>query len=69
MRIWGATLFIVGVGSFVMPMLGYQFIVVRVFGRHGWMAALGLIVIGLGLLVASFRRKRVRKEAPARTAE
>jgi hypothetical protein len=46
MRGWGITLIILGVGSFILPLMGMQFALVSVFGEAQMPAAIGMIVIG-----------------------
>ena len=52
MKGWGITSLLIGIGAFILPMFGIQFILVSVFGEYELLAAIGYIVVGIGLLVA-----------------
>ncbi len=51
MRGWGVTLLLIGLGSFVLPMMGMQFKLVSIFGEYEMIAGIAMAVIG-GLMVA-----------------
>ncbi len=46
MRGWGVMLVIIGLGSFVLPMVGIQFRLISIFGEYQLFAAIGMVVIG-----------------------
>ncbi len=48
----GIWLLVLGVGSFILPLMGMQFRLVSVFGEYAPFAAVGMIGIG-GLLTAA----------------
>jgi hypothetical protein len=45
MRGWGLTLIILGIGSYILPLMGRQFMLVSIFGDSAWVGA-GFIVFG-----------------------
>jgi len=55
MRTLSIYLLIIGLGSFILPMMGYQFKVIQIFGE-GNESMLGIILMAIGaiLLVLSF---------------
>jgi hypothetical protein len=52
LAIW---LMILGVGSFILPMMGSQFIILSLFGPYAPIAGGAMAVVGLILLIVSFR--------------
>jgi hypothetical protein len=55
MRGWGVALPILGVGSFILPLMNLQFKLLQLFGEEGQpIVGAILIVAGIGLLAASF---------------
>lgn len=50
MRGWGVTMLVLGIGSFILPMMGYQFVLMDLFGDYTPIAGIGLAVVG-GILV------------------
>lgn len=48
---WGLTLLVIGMGSFILPLLGRQFVIVSALGPNGGFICIG---IGIGLLVIGF---------------
>lgn len=61
MRGLGLMLLIVGAGSFILPMLGRQFILVSVFGQYEKPAAIGMIVVGAILTLMSLKGQKEKK--------
>jgi hypothetical protein len=57
MRSWGFTLLIVGVGSFILPAFGIQFILVDIFGPLGPVVAVIAAIVGVGLIWAGSKRQ------------
>ncbi len=55
MRGWGILLIILGIGSYVLPMMGMQFMLVQIFGDSPVVGA-SFIVAGGVLLLLSFRK-------------
>ncbi|MBI5685814.1 MAG: hypothetical protein HZC54_12130 [Verrucomicrobia bacterium] len=55
---WGAAMVVLGVGSFLLPMLGIQFRIFNLFGAHQTEAAIGSIVIGAVLFIVCAIRGR-----------
>jgi hypothetical protein len=51
----GMTLVLLGVGSFVLPLVGLQFRVLSLFGENQAIAAIGMVVVG-GLMLAAGSR-------------
>ena len=45
----GAMLLFLGIGSFVLPLIGLQFRIISIFGEGAWIA--GLIATGVGILM------------------
>lgn len=50
MRGWGIWMVILGIGSFILPMMGLQFKLLALFGEYTPVAGIGLAVVG-GILV------------------
>ena len=46
---WGLTLLVIGLGSFVLPFFGHQFVIVSALGPNG-----GIISIGVGIALLVF---------------
>ena len=63
MRGLGVMLLVIGAGSFILPMMGRQFILVSVFGQYEKAAAIGMIVVGAILTVLSLRGQKADKKA------
>lgn len=62
---WGIGFIAIGVLSFVIPMLGRQFILVTLLGLTGIGSAVaGLLFIGLGIALISIASKRLNHESP-----
>ncbi len=55
MRGWGITLLILGIGSFVLPMVGMQFQLLQLFGESQSIAGIAMALIGGVLVVLSLR--------------
>ena len=55
LRGWGITLLILGIGSFILPLMNLQFRLLNVFGEATPFLGAGLAVVGAVLLVLSFR--------------
>lgn len=55
MRGWAIWLLILGIGSFVLPMMGRQFILISIFGPFAPLAGGAMAVVGLVMLIMSFR--------------
>ena len=55
MRGWGILLIVLGVGSFILPTMGYQFRLLSIFGEHTGIAGAVMAVIGVILLAVSFK--------------
>ena len=54
-RGWGITLLILGIGSFILPLLGLQFRLLNLFGDATPVLGAGLAVLGAVLVGLSFR--------------
>jgi hypothetical protein len=54
MKSWGLTLLFIGVGAFILPALGVQFLVIGAFGGAQYAVAGIAIVLGLVLTVAGW---------------
>lgn len=54
----GKTLIIIGIFSFVLPLFGYQFVIVSIFGNSWSLAALGFIVLGGFMMTRSATQKK-----------
>lgn len=52
MRSWGITLLVIGVGAFILPLIGVQFILVSIFGNAQYAVAGVLAVVGLIMTIA-----------------
>ena len=63
MRRWGTTFLVLGIGSFVLPLMGLQFALLNLFGEARPYAAGAMIVAGAVMLVQS---SRAQKAAPLR---
>ena len=56
---WGLILLILGLGSFLMPLLGMQFALARIFGPgNETVVGIALSVAGLLLIIIGLRRGR-----------
>jgi hypothetical protein len=53
---FGITLILIGIVSFILPMLGMQFSLLSILGDSVW-ARLGIIVVGIGLVVFAPKAK------------
>ena len=51
MRKFGSTMLILGVGSFILPMIGLQFKILNLFGDKVPFISIGLIIFGLILIL------------------
>jgi hypothetical protein len=49
-------LLVMGIGSFVLPMMGLQFRLMSIFGGASSMVAIGCIIVGGVLLAISLKR-------------
>jgi hypothetical protein len=54
-RGWGMTLLILGLGSFILPLMERQFVILMWFGAAAPIVGAVLALIGLALVVQSFR--------------
>ncbi len=61
MRSWGVVLAVIGVSHWILPKLGLQHAVFRLFGDYQTHAAVGMIVVGAVLVGLSFRKKPEKK--------
>lgn len=50
-------LLILGVGSFILPLMGRQFILMSIFGEAAPAVAIGMIILGGVLLVLGIRKQ------------
>jgi hypothetical protein len=57
MKSWGVWLLILGIGSFILPVFGLQFALLNIFGESQVLAAIGMIIVGVVLLVVSSRQQ------------
>lgn len=57
---WGIFLIVIGGGSFILPMMGRQFILVSWLGEARPYVAVAMIIVGIALVVLS-----AKKGAPA----
>jgi hypothetical protein len=64
MRGWGILLIVLGVGSFILPMMGMQFRLLSIFGEYTNIAGAVMAVIGVILLGISFMAGKKTGEAP-----
>jgi type IV secretory pathway VirB2 component (pilin) len=64
MRGWGILLIALGVGSFILPMMGMQFRLLSIFGEHTGIAGAVMAVIGVILLGISFMAGKKSGETP-----
>lgn len=55
MRRLAVWLMILGIGSFILPMMGSQFILMSFFGPYTPIAGGAMALIGLIMLIVSFR--------------
>ncbi len=56
MRQWGILALILGIGAFLLPMIGYQFSLLSLVEGYEQIVGGVLAVVGLGLIIASFRQ-------------
>jgi hypothetical protein len=54
---FGLTLILIGIGSFILPLLGLQFSLLSILGDSIW-ARLGIVVVGIALVIFSPRQKQ-----------
>ena len=60
MRTWGATLLFIGILSFVLPIIGFQFNLISIFGEENQTTvALVACVVGAGLMMANSVKERL----------
>ena len=57
MRSWGVVLAIIGASQFVLPRMGYEHVIFRLFSPYELYAAVGFIVAGVAMVGMSFRKK------------
>jgi hypothetical protein len=57
MRQWGTWLVILGVGSFILPMVGMQFTILTVFGESLPLVAGAMAMAGVAMVGFSYRQK------------
>jgi hypothetical protein len=62
---WGATLVVLGIGSFVLPMVGMQFRIFDILAPAQPGAGIGCAVVGAILLLVSFRKKATVQQPSA----
>lgn len=48
---FGAMLAFLGIGALILPFLGLQFRILMLFGSAAPLVAIGLIVVGIGMVV------------------
>lgn len=66
MMAWGVVLMIIGALSFVLPMMGRQFIVVSLLGFTGMGSAVaGIVLIGIGGFLFHLAREEEKKQDEA----
>lgn len=67
MRSFGIFLIVMAVGSYLLPMIGMQFIVVAWVGHWGptvaWIIRGAMVVVGLGLVFAAAKARVGRTES------
>lgn len=51
MRGWGITFLVLGIGSFILPLIGVQFALLSLFGQYVSVVAGILIVLGLVMVI------------------
>lgn len=51
MRKFGATLVVLGIGSFVLPFFGLQFKIINIFGEAQWIIAIIAIIVGILMVI------------------
>jgi hypothetical protein len=61
MRSWGIVIAVIGVSHWILPQLGLQHAIFRLFGAYPLQAAVGMIVVGAVLFGLSFRKKPEKK--------
>ena len=68
MKQWGVTLIFIGLGSFVLPMIGLQFRLLNLFGGS---PAAGMFVAAVGgvLLAVGFMRERTQISTVAKPTD
>jgi len=47
----GVVFLILGIGSFILPFFGVQFMLIDIFGRYSWIASIISIILGIFLIV------------------
>jgi hypothetical protein len=55
---WGIWLLILGIGSFILPFFGIQFVLLKIFGDAQVIVAIGMVIAGVVLLVMSSRDQK-----------
>ena len=65
---WGVTLIVLGLGSFILPLVGMQFRLLALFGPAQNIVALGLAALGVILLILSRTRGPSRPAAAGQPA-
>lgn len=51
MKSLGGTLLILGIGSFILPLMGFQFRLISIFGNNQTIAAIIMVIVGIILLL------------------
>jgi uncharacterized membrane protein YeaQ/YmgE (transglycosylase-associated protein family) len=64
MRSFGILLLVLGLGSFVLPMMNLQFRIMSVFGKSSSTVAIVMAVVGAVLLFLKLRKKGGDQEGP-----
>lgn len=58
MRRWGIWCLILGAGSFVLPLVGMQFVLLDLFGEARPYVAGAMIIAGAAMLASSYKAER-----------
>ena len=65
MKRFGITLIIIGIGAFILPYLGRQFVFISIFGPAATFVSIAAVAVGIILVVASYRienKEKINKE-------
>ncbi len=51
MKKFGATLVVLGIGAFILPLFGLQFRIINIFGEVQWIIAIIAIILGILMVI------------------
>jgi putative Mn2+ efflux pump MntP len=64
----GGVLFVVGLGSFVLPLIGYQFTLISLFDDYQPWVGIIVAVLGIALVLLGMRRQQEKSAGSQNTS-